>query len=126
MISQDTKSVLNQVAQAIYDKKGMNIIALDVRELSTLTDFFIIAEGNVDRHVCAIGRTICDELLKYGYKPMHIEGEQVGDWVVLDFGEFIVHLFVPELREKYALEQLWKEANIVDLKIDISQNLSPY
>lgn len=121
MISKDSNSILNNVAQTIFDKKGFNIIALDVRDTSTLTDYFVIAEGNVDRHVKAIGRAICDDLFENGYKPIHIEGEKTGDWMVLDFGEFIVHLFMPELREKYALEDLWKEAKIVDLKIDISK-----
>lgn len=115
--------VLNQVAQAIFDKKGMNIIALDARGVSTLADYFIIAEGTVDRHVKALGRAICDELLRAHRKPWHIEGEQTGDWIVLDYGDVIIHLFTPELREKYALEELWKEAKIIDLEIDVSRGV---
>lgn len=111
---------INLVAQTIYDKKGFNILALDVRGLSSITDYLIIAEGNVDRHVTAIGKAIVDELDKQGEDPIHVEGFQTGDWVVLDYTDFIVHIFMPGFREKYSLERLWKESQIVDLKIDVS------
>ncbi len=111
---------INLVAQTIYDKKGFNILALDVRGLSIITDYLIIAEGSVDRHVTAIGKAIVDELDKQGEDPIHVEGFQTGDWVVLDYTDFIVHIFMPGFREKYSLERLWKESQIVDLKIDVS------
>lgn len=112
---------LNRIAQAIYDKKGFNILVLDVREICTMTDYFIIAEGTVDRHVKALSQTIVDELARRGLEPLHIEGQQEGDWVVLDYGDFVIHLFIPELREKYALEELWQEGQIVDVKIDTTR-----
>lgn len=112
---------LNRVAQLIYDKKGFNILVLDVRGICTMTDFFIIAEGTVDRHVKAIAHTIMDEFALEGKHPFHAEGQQEGDWIVLDYGDFVVHLFIPELREKYALEELWDEGQIVDVKIDTSR-----
>jgi ribosome-associated protein len=121
MILKAPNPILNQIAQTIFDKKGFNILALDVRGVSTLTDYFIIAEGTVDRHVKALGRAISDDLHPLGYHPLHVEGEQIGDWVVIDYGEVIIHLFMPEVREKYALEDLWKEAKIIDLEIDISK-----
>lgn len=108
---------LNPIAQAIYDKKGFNILVLDVRNVSTMTDYFIIAEGNVDRHVQALSHTIVDELAKHKRHPLHAEGQQEGDWVVLDYGEIVIHLFIPELREKYALEELWHEGRVVDVKL---------
>ncbi|MES2272962.1 MAG: ribosome silencing factor [Chlamydiota bacterium] len=112
---------LNLIAQVIYDKKGFNILALDVRGLSSLSDFFLIAEGNVDRHVIAIARAIVEELNEKGISPLHKEGLRVGDWVVIDYGEIMVHLFMPVLRERYRLERLWAECKIVDLEIDISK-----
>jgi ribosome-associated protein len=112
---------LTEVAQAIYDKKGFNILVLDVKNICTMTDYFIIAEGTVDRHVKAISQTIVDQLAKHNHHPYHIEGEREGDWIVLDYTDFIVHLFVPDLREKYALEELWKHGHIVDVKIDTSR-----
>jgi ribosome-associated protein len=113
-------AVLNRIAQVIFDKKGMNILGLDVRGISTLTDYVIIAEGNVDRHVVAIADAITLALKEEGYKPIHIEGHQSGDWIVIDFLNIMVHLFMPGLREKYRLEDLWKEGQILDFKININ------
>ena len=112
---------LNIIAQAIYDKKGSNIIALDVREFSNLTDYYIIAEGNIERHVKAICRFLIEQLGEHCIKPSHVEGESAGDWVVLDLGDVIVHLLSPESREKYGLELLWTKAKIVNLEIKLSQ-----
>lgn len=112
-------TIIDDVAQTLYDKKSFNILALNVKGLSTLTDTFIIAEGNVDRHVIALARDVEEALEKKGEKPLHIEGLKSGDWVVLDYGDFIVHIFTTETREKYALEELWHEAEIIDLKIDV-------
>jgi ribosome-associated protein len=115
--------VLNSIAQALFDKKARNVIALDLREVSSLTDYFIIAEGTVDRHVRALEFAVKDCLEEqFGLRPFHEEGQRVGDWVVLDYGSFIVHLFIPELREKYALEELWKESRIVDVVIDTKRS----
>ncbi len=110
---------LHRAAQAIYDKKGMNIIVLDVREICSMTNFFVIAEGTVDRHVKALSQAIQEEMKLQGLHPWHIEGEQAGDWIVVDYNDFVVHLFTPDLREKYALEQLWQEGKIVDVRITI-------
>lgn len=113
--------VLDAFAQAIFDKKGFNILVLDVRKVSTMADYFIIAEGNVDRHVRAVSKGVLEAGSKLKIPLWHIEGDKSADWVVVDFGDIIIHLFTPELREKYALEQLWKEAEIVDVKIDIKK-----
>lgn len=112
---------LNRIAQAIYDKKGFNILVLDVCGICTMADFFVIAEGTVDRHVKAISQAIMDELAQQGKNPFHVEGQQEGDWIVLDYGDIVIHLFIPELREKYALEKLWNQGKIVDIKIDTSR-----
>ncbi len=113
-------NLLDTIAQAIYDKKGFNILALDVRGLSTITDYIIIAEGNVDRHVCAIAQGIMSVLAEKGEKPLHTDGMKFGDWVVLDYGEVMIHIFMPGLRAKYSIEKLFPESKIVDLKIDVS------
>lgn len=110
-------ATLNSIAQAIYDKKGMNILALDVRGISSLADYVIIAEGNIDRHVKALSYTIKDILHETGINPLYVEGEQTGDWIVMDYSDIVVHLFVPEFREKYELEKLWQKAKIIDLNI---------
>lgn len=111
--------LLDLAAQTIFDKKGFNILALDVREISSMTDYFLIAEGNVDRHVMALGSEIRNAMKKQGERPIHVEGAKTGDWMVMDYGNFVVHLFQPEFREKYQLEELWHDAKIVDLNIDV-------
>lgn len=113
----EPKLLLDAIAQTIFDKKGSNILGLDLRGLSTITDFVIIAEGNVDRHVVAIAQAIEEELKLKGRRPAHVEGLAYGDWVVLDYIDIMVHIFMPGLRERYRLEQLWKEGQIVDLDI---------
>ncbi|MDP1608202.1 MAG: ribosome silencing factor [Chlamydiales bacterium] len=106
-------------AQLIYDKKGINILALDVKGLSSITDYLLIAEGHVDRHVIALARSITEELKKLGLSPLHVEGLQMGDWVVVDYGEMMIHLFMPGYREKFSLEKLWKESKLVDLNLSL-------
>jgi len=113
------ENFLNIIAQSIYDKKGVNILALDVRDVCTMTDFFIIAEGTVDRHVRALANTVEKDLQTLKMRPMHVEGLQEGDWVVLDYGNVVIHLFTSELREKFSIEELWKEGKIVDLEIKL-------
>lgn len=120
MTKQDKKN-LNIISQALFDRKGFNILALDVRGISTMTDYYVIAEGSVDRHVKALCTAVKEKLKETGLSLFHIEGEQDGDWIVMDCGEIVVHLFVPELREKYALEELWTKAKIVDVAIDVSE-----
>lgn len=123
----DLKKVLNLVAQTIYDKKGVNILALDVRGISTLTDYVIIAEGNVDKHVIAIGNAILEALHEVGFECVQKEGMVTGDWVVLDFLNIMVHLFMPGLRDKYRLEDLWKDSQILDLQINTTPlNIESY
>lgn len=117
------KQILDSIAQVIFDKKGFNILALDVRGISTMADYFIIAEGSVDRHVRSLYTNINDQLSEMEMKPFHTEGVREGDWIVMDYGAIVIHLLIPELREKYALEELWKKAQIVDLDIVVSKEL---
>lgn len=116
---QRTMEILQQIAQSIYNKKGYNILALDVRQFSSMADYVILAEGNIDRHVQALASEVQKDLLDIGERPWNVEGERSGDWVVLDYGDVVVHLLLPEFREKYALEQLWRSAEIVDIKIEV-------
>ncbi len=119
-MTEDVKYILHLVAQALFDKQGMNILALDVRGLSTLTDYMIIAEGHVDKHVVALADHVISTLEKTVHlSPLHVEGEAAGDWIVIDYLDVMVHIFMPGLREQYALEQLWPEAKIVDVPIHV-------
>ncbi len=109
--------VLNAIAQTLYDKKGFNILALDVREVSTLTDFFIIAEGNVDKHVVSLAKEVIKVLKEQEEIPIHVEGLDTGDWVVVDYLEIVIHVFMPGMRERYQLEELWHDGKVIDLEI---------
>lgn len=108
---------INLIAQIIYDKKGFNILAIDVRRVSPVTEYLIIAEGNVERHTMAIADAIREKAKESGLQVLQSEGEQKGDWIVFDLGSVMVHLFTPALRQKYCLEKLWHEGVVVDLKL---------
>ena len=111
-------TLLTTICQSIADKKGFNIVTIDVRGISTLADYFVIAEGNVDRHVQAIADAVDQSVVEScGYKAFLTEGRSYGDWIVLDYHEVLVHLFIPEMREKYQLETVWKEGKVVSVPI---------
>lgn len=108
---------MRAITQAIVDKKGKKIIAVDIHKVSSLTDFCIVAEGTVDRHVRAIAQAVIDTMQELGHAPIHVEGLQTGDWIVLDYMQIMVHIFTPKQREKYQLEQLLKEGELIDLAL---------
>jgi len=113
-------NVLNLIAQAIFDKKGVNILALDVKPGKAMTDYVILAAGLADVHVKGIAGEIIEVMEKRGIGLSFEEGLKNGDWVVLDFTWVVVHLFMPEMREKYDLETLWPNAEVVDLRIEVA------
>ena len=113
----DEYKKIKYLAQRLYDKKGLNILAIDVTGVSNMTDFFLIAEGNVERHVQALGREIIEALKELNIPVLKKDGDQTGDWMVVDAGSILVHIFIPELRERYALEEVWKEGQLIDLDI---------
>ena len=103
-------------AAAADSKKGRDIVIQHVSELLVVTDYFVIATGGNDRQVRAIAEEIEDQLReKAGLKPIGREGVDEGKWVLLDFGELIVHVFQPETREFYRIETLWNDAPFVDV-----------
>ena len=110
-------SCLRAAAQRIFDKKGINILVLDVRNVSTMTDYFIFADGNVERHVQALAKHTADILREMGQRALHVEGDSIGDWIVLDYGDIVIHLMTAEMRERYAIEQIWKEGKVVDVEL---------
>lgn len=112
---------LSSLAQAIFDKKGFNILVLDARDLSSLADFFVIAEGSSDRHLQALCHAVLDRLDQLGFQVLAVEGKKHGEWIAIDIGEVIIHLFAPGWRERYALEELWRECQLADVKIQINR-----
>lgn len=104
---------LKTIGSAIENKKGFNTVVLDVRSVCRMTDFFIFTEGNVGIHVKAISESIIQDLKPERLAPLNIEGMSFGEWVVLDYGFIIIHVFIPSIRDKYRLEELWKDGLVV-------------
>lgn len=96
--------------QAIDDLKGQDLVVLDLREINDATDFFVIASGTSDAHVRGIAESVLEKLSQHGDRAHHVEGLNGGRWVLLDFVDFVVHLFHPETRAFYQLERLWSDA----------------
>jgi|ERR1035437_1840815 ribosome-associated protein len=102
------------------EKKAFNMIALDLRGVASFTEFFIIASGANQRQVQAIADEINEQLKKQlSSRPVRMEGYNSAEWVVLDYGDFIVHVFNNEAREFYDLERLWRDAARVELPSDL-------
>ncbi len=95
------------VIKALQDMKGADIHALDVRGLTAITDFMVIASGTSDRHVKSLARNVLDQARAAGAKPMGVEGEQEGEWVLVDLRDVVVHIMRPQVRDFYNLEKLW-------------------
>jgi len=105
-----------RAAQVAIDNKGQDVVLLDLRGVTDMTDFFLIASGTSDTHVRALGEHIMTELKKEGFPVHHVEGLEKGRWVLLDFVDFVVHIFHPTLRNFYQLERLWADAQEVPLE----------
>lgn len=95
------------------EKKASNIVLLDIREVSAIADYFVICSGNSERQVKAIARDIEESLDKQEVYPASKEGLDQGRWVLLDYGDVIVHIFAPVERDYYRLEKLWSNAQTV-------------
>ncbi|PZR52253.1 ribosome silencing factor [Xylanimonas oleitrophica] len=108
-------------ARAASNLKAEEIIALDVSEQLVLTDVFLIASGTNERQVVAIVDAVEEAMHKAGAKPIRREGKAEGRWVLLDFGEVVVHVQHAEDRVYYALERLWKDCPVVPLPEDVTQ-----
>jgi len=97
------------------DRKAMDLVILEVKDLSSFTDYFVICSGNSDRQVQAIATHAEEELGKEGLHPLGIEGKREGRWVLLDYGEVVIHVFYHPVREFYDLESLWSGALQLEL-----------
>ena len=99
-----------RAADLALDKKAEDVLALDLRGISSATDFFLLATGNSDIQVRAIAEHILEGLADEGMRPLHTEGLDRARWVLLDFVDFVVHVFHPAARDFYQLELLWGDA----------------
>ena len=107
-------------ARAASDKLATDILAFDVSEQLAITDAFVIASGSNDRQVKAIVDEVEDKLRDVGAKPVRREGERDGRWVLIDYGEIVVHIQHEEERQFYALERLWRDCPTIPLPADVT------
>jgi ribosome-associated protein len=100
----------NAVVTALEEKKAKDILALDVRNITSLFDYVVIASGDSNRQTKALARNVQDRLKELGAKVYGVEGEQSGEWVLVDLGDIVVHVMQPTVRQYYNLEELWASA----------------
>ena len=103
------------VIEALDDIKGQDIVKLDVRDMTTVTDYMVVASGTSNRHVQALVENVAEKASKAGHKPIGVEGEGGGEWVLLDLQDTLVHVMLPKVREFYNLEKLWSLSPAGDL-----------
>lgn len=101
-------------AEFALDKKGVDVKILEIAKISSIADYLVLATGMSDKQVQAIADSVKKGLKKFG-KALDIEGAREGKWVVIDYGDVLVHVFVDELRHYYDLDELWGEAPLVDI-----------
>lgn len=107
---------VQRAAALCLDLKANNIVALDLERVSNATDYFLIASGSSDTHVRAIAEHVMEQLKKEGVRAHHVEGLPQGRWVLLDYIDFVVHVFHPTLRSFYQLERLWGDAATIPIE----------
>ncbi|HCX88229.1 MAG TPA: ribosome silencing factor [Gammaproteobacteria bacterium] len=105
----DLDAVRRWIVEELDDAKAANILELDIRLLTQIADWMVVASGTSSRHVLALAERLRKAGARHGLKPAGVEGESDGEWVLLDFGDLIVHLMLPATREFYDLEGLWNE-----------------
>ena len=118
-----TVAELAQKAAAILlDRKANDVVLLSLKGVSDMTDYFLIASGTSDTHVRALGNAVLEDMKKdAGQMANHSEGLQQGRWVLLDYVDFVVHVFHPTLRNFYQIERLWADAQVIPVTADVTR-----
>jgi len=117
-LSPEDRLIFEQVriaAQAADEKKAQDILVLRLSALTEFTDYFVICTGNSSRQTQAIADAVIEELKRIKARPLHTEGYNNAEWILIDYGAFVVHIFTEESRSFYDLERLWRDAEKVEL-----------
>ena len=117
----DAATIARLAADAIADKKGQDIVLLEVGDLFIITEVFVIGTGTSRPHVQSLADQVEEHLAKYGRKPLRDEGRTEAEWVLLDYGDVMVHLFQLAPREYYDLERLWRDAPMIEWTPAVSE-----
>jgi ribosome-associated protein len=111
----ESLSIAKRIVQACEDVKGNEVVVLDVASISDFADYFIVASGRSDRQVQGITNRVIEELSKLGVHPLSVEGYEDGQWVLIDCGDVVAHVFYEPVRSAYDLESLWMRARKLDV-----------
>jgi ribosome-associated protein len=103
----NSEALTDLVIDALEDVKAQDIVRLDVRDMTTVTDYMVVASGTSSRHVKALVDNVAEKAKEAGHRPVGIEGEEGGEWILLDLQDTLVHVMLPKVREFYNLEKLW-------------------
>lgn len=103
----NSEALTDLVVDVLDDIKAKDIVRLDVRDMTTVTDYMVVASGTSNRHVKALVENVAEKAKEAGHRPLGIEGEDGGEWVLLDLQDTLVHVMLPKVREFYNLEKLW-------------------
>jgi ribosome-associated protein len=114
-----TEEKVALMSRIATDRKAVDVVVLDMREASSITDYFLICSGGSERQVRAIADAIDEALGPFGLALLGVEGHREGHWILMDYGDVIAHVFSQETREYYALERLWANAPKIDLSGEI-------
>lgn len=106
----DIPASVLRIVELAEERKALDVMVLDLRGISSATDYFVLASGRSDTQVKAIADNVIDEMKKEGQRPAHVEGLRGGRWVLVDFIDAVVHVFHPQARDFYQLENLWGDA----------------
>lgn len=101
------ETLANQIVEVLDDAKARDVRVIDVRDVTSITDYMIVASGTSRRHVSAVADRVTDAMRERGVRALGVEGRDIGEWVLIDFGDALVHIMMPETREHYQLEKLW-------------------
>lgn len=110
----DRTELMKNIVATLDNKKATDIKSLEITELTSVADYFVIATGTSGTHIRALADEVQDSLTKQGVEPKSVEGKSTG-WILLDYGTVVVHVFTPDQRELYSLEHLWGDAKEVDI-----------
>lgn len=102
-----TDQLIHLVQGALDDMKARDVVLLDVTGKSSVTDYMMVASGTSKRHVMSVAQEVLDKVKEAGVRPVGIEGQEVGDWVLVDLGDVVVHVMMPDARSFYDIERLW-------------------
>ena len=107
--------MVTAAAAAAADKQASDLLVLEVFDILNITDYFLICSGKNDKQTKAIADEVRKAIRELGGKPLRAAGEDLGDWILIDYGDFVIHIFTEEKREYYQLERLWSDAPQLDI-----------